>query len=192
MNEEAHGTTGSVKVMIRNFIILLAVSIGVGVTGIKFNIFNPAQATAVSVFLGIILGTLFFWNFRLAIAFLGLTVLICTNALTIPSFVQSSSLEVILFLVGMMIIVGALRDLGFFTWIVQLIVSMPNISGKKFIAVTATASALLACAVDEVTSIIFISTLVFQVCDRLKLNPVPYILICVLATNVGSAGTMMG
>ena len=74
----------------------------------------------------------------------------------------------------------------------QLIVSMPKISGRKFIACTAFASALLACAVDEVTSIIFVSTLIFQVCDRLKLNPLPYIMICVLATNVGSAGTMMG
>jgi Na+/H+ antiporter NhaD/arsenite permease-like protein len=69
---------------------------------------------------------------------------------------------------------------------------MPNISGRKFIAVTAIASALLACAVDEVTSIIFISTLIFQVCDRLKLDPSPFIIICVLCTNVGSAGTMMG
>ncbi|MBR3505509.1 MAG: hypothetical protein IKO02_00510, partial [Lentisphaeria bacterium] len=99
---------------------------------------------------------------------------------------------VILFLVGMMVIVGALRDLGFFTWIVQLIVEMPNLSGMKFITVTSVASALLACAVDEVTSIIFISTLIFQVCDRLKLNPTPYILIAVLATNIGSSGTMMG
>ena len=52
----------------------------------------------------------------------------------------------IVLMVGMMIVVGALRDLGFFTWVVQLIVSMPNISGRKFIAVTAVASALLACA----------------------------------------------
>ena len=69
---------------------------------------------------------------------------------------------------------------------------MPNLTGRKFITVTAIASALLACAVDEVTSIIFVSTLIFQVCDRLKLNPTPYILIAVLCTNVGSAGTMMG
>jgi Na+/H+ antiporter NhaD/arsenite permease-like protein len=69
---------------------------------------------------------------------------------------------------------------------------MPNLSSRKFIVVTAAASALLACAVDEVTSIIFISTLIFQVCDRLKLNATPYILIAVLATNIGSAGTMMG
>jgi len=99
---------------------------------------------------------------------------------------------VILFLVGMMILVGALRDLGFFTWVVQMIISMPNITGRKFIVTVAVASALLACAVDEVTSIIFIAALVFQVCNRLKINPTPYIIICVLCTNVGSAGTMLG
>ena len=153
---------------------------------------TAAQSTACSVFISIIFGTLFFWEFRLAVAFLGLAVLIFSKSLDIPTFVSSSSLEVIMFLVGMMVIVGALRDLGFFTWIVQLIVSMPKLSGRKFIFVTAAASALLACAVDEVTSIIFISTLIFQVCDRLKLNPTPYILIAVLATNIGSSGTMMG
>ncbi|MDD5728727.1 MAG: SLC13 family permease [Victivallales bacterium] len=181
-------TTG---MLVSRLFILTGVSVAVGFAGVN-TVLNAAQATACAVFLGIILGTLFFWNFRLAIAFIGLSVLIVSNSMNITTFVESSALEVILFLVGMMIIVGALRDLGFFTWIVQLIVSMPNISGGKFIAVTATASALLACAVDEVTSIIFISTLIFQVCDRLKLNPAPYILICVLCTNVGSAGTMMG
>ncbi len=181
-------TTG---MLLRRLLLIIVVCLGLGFFGAK-TIFTSDQAIASSVFLSIILGTLFFWNFRLAIAFIGLSVLIFTNSMDVATFVQSSALEVILFLVGMMIVVGALRDLGFFTWIVQLIVSMPDISGRKFIAVTAVASALMACAVDEVTSIIFISTLVFQVCDRLKLNPVPYIMICVLCTNVGSAGTMMG
>ncbi|MBO4304987.1 MAG: hypothetical protein J6A21_10415 [Lentisphaeria bacterium] len=190
MHEEGSSQL-SLAGMIKRFVLLVAISAGVGFLGAETCLASH-QAIAVGVFLAIILGTLFFWNIRLSIAYLGLSVLVCTNSLDIPTFVRSSSLEVILFLVGMMIIVGALRDLGFFTWVVQLIVSMPNISGIKFIAVTSVASALLACVVDEVTSIIFISTLVFQVCDRLKLNPVPYILICVLATNMGSAGTMMG
>ncbi|MCP3966107.1 MAG: hypothetical protein GY750_17485 [Lentisphaerae bacterium] len=191
MHSEESSAQLSTGMLIQRLLILLGVSIGAGFAGVN-TILNSSQSIACSVFLAIILGTLFFWNFRLAIAFIGLSVLIFTNSMDIITFVQSSALEVILFLVGMMIIVGALRDLGFFTWIVQLIVSMPDISGKKFIAVTAIASALLACAVDEVTSIIFIATLIFQVCDRLKLNPTPYILICVLCTNVGSAGTMMG
>ncbi|MBE6378098.1 MAG: hypothetical protein E7051_04675 [Lentisphaerae bacterium] len=182
----------SVKGMISRFAILLAAAGLVGFGGAASGAMTTAQSTACAVFISIIFGTLFFWGFRLAVAFLGLAVLIFNKSMDIPTFVSSSSLEVIMFLVGMMVIVGALRDLGFFTWIVQLIVSMPDLNGKKFIFVTATASALLACAVDEVTSIIFISTLIFQVCDRLKLNATPYILIAVLATNIGSAGTMMG
>ncbi|MEA4862542.1 MAG: SLC13 family permease [Victivallaceae bacterium] len=192
MSESENIDNLTLKSMATRFLIMVCVSLGAGMAGHYSGALEFNQAVACGVFLAIIMGTLFFWNFRLAIAFLGLSVLIFTNSLNIARFVTSSSLEVILFLVGMMIIVGALRDLGFFTWVVQLIVSMPNISGKKFIACTAFASALLACAVDEVTSIIFVSTLIFQVCDRLKLNPLPYVMICVLATNVGSAGTMMG
>ncbi|MBO4647494.1 MAG: hypothetical protein J5806_05005 [Lentisphaeria bacterium] len=181
----------SYKAMAPRFAILLGVAALVGLGGPLVGM-STTQAVACAVFISIIFGTLFFWEFRLAVAFLGLAVLIFSKSLDIPTFVSSSSLEVILFLVGMMVIVGALRDLGFFTWIVQLIVSMPNLSGRKFILVTAVTSALLACAVDEVTSIIFISTLIFQVCGRLKLKPTPYILIAVLATNIGSSGTMMG
>jgi Na+/H+ antiporter NhaD/arsenite permease-like protein len=192
MSEEATVAKLSAKSMISRFSILLAAAALVGFGGTLSGAMTLEQSTACAVFISIIFGTLFFWGFRLAIAFLGLAVLLFNKSLDIPTFVTSSSLEVILFLVGMMVIVGALRDLGFFTWIVQLIVSMPNLNGKKFIFVTSAASALLACAVDEVTSIIFIATLIFQVCDRLKLNPTPYILIAVLATNIGSSGTMMG
>ena len=95
----------------------------VGVIGAE-TVLTATQATSCAVFLAIILGTLFFWNFRLAIAFIGLAVLITSHSMDIPTFVESSSLEVILFLVGMMIVVGALRDLGFFTWIVQLVLSV--------------------------------------------------------------------
>jgi Na+/H+ antiporter NhaD/arsenite permease-like protein len=192
MSENTNTESMSLKSMIGRFAILLSAAAAVGFGGTFSGAMTALQSTACAVFIAIIFGTLFFWGFRLAIAFLGLAVLIFSQSLDIPTFVTSSSLEVIMFLVGMMVIVGALRDLGFFTWIVQLIVSMPNLNGKKFIFVTSAASALLACAVDEVTSIIFIATLIFQVCDRLKLNPTPYILIAVLATNIGSSGTMMG
>ncbi len=191
MHGEETSSETSTPVLVKRLLLLVGISLAVLVVG-RGTVFDIKQAVSCAVFLAIILGTLFFWTFRLAIAFIGLAVLILTNSLNIPAFVEAAALPVILFLVGMMIVVGALRDLGFFTWVVQLIVSMPRLSARKFIATTAVVSALLACAVDEVTSIIFISTLIFQVCERLKLNPSPYIIICVLCTNVGSAGTMMG
>lgn len=191
MHDSNESTTLITGQLIKRLALMLLISGGVAVAG-RFLGLDVRQCAATAVFLAIILGTLFFWAFRLAIAFLGVGVLIFTKSLSIPHFVEAAALPVILFLVGMMIVVGALRDLGFFTWVVQGIISIPNITGRKFIAATAVASALLACAVDEVTSIIFVSALVFQVCNRLKLNPTPYIIICVLCTNIGSAGTMMG
>jgi Na+/H+ antiporter NhaD/arsenite permease-like protein len=153
---------------------------------------SHSQTISVSVFLIIILATLFFWSFRLAIVFIGLPVLILTQTLELECFRQHCSLEVILFLIGMMVVVGGLRDLGFFTWIIQAILKMEGMTGMRFVLVSAGASALTASMVDEVTSILFMAALIFQVCDVLKVRPVPFLIICVMATNVGSAGTMLG
>jgi Na+/H+ antiporter NhaD/arsenite permease-like protein len=191
MYEGATSNGMSTPAVVRRAGLLLLLATAAGLAGQLIG-FTTTQSVALSVFLSTILGTLLFWNLRLSIAFLGVSVLILTKSLDLPTLVEATSLPVILFLAGMMVIVGALRDTGFFTWVVQSIVAMPRITGRKFIAVTAIASALLACLVDEVTSIIFISALVFQVCERLKLNPAPYLMTCVLCTNVGSAGTMMG
>lgn len=191
MHSDEQSQTLTTNALIRRLTLLVGLSVLAGLLGGTIGL-EYHQQVASSVFLAIILGTLLFWSFRLAIAFVGIAVLIFTKSLNIPHFVESAALPVILFLVGMMIVVGALRDLGFFTWIVQLIVAMPNMTARKFIITLSVTSALLACAVDEVTSIIFVSTLVFQVSERLKLNPTPYLIICVLCTNVGSAGTMLG
>src|SRR5574344_2116450 len=98
--EESSGGEGmTTRHLVQRLMILLAASCGVWFLGMKSGALESHQAIAVAVFFSIILGTLFFWNFRLAIAFLGLSVLICTNSLDIPGFVQSSALQVILFLV---------------------------------------------------------------------------------------------
>lgn len=180
------------RVLVSRFILLSVISIVVGLLTHFVWGLNTQQTISVTVFLVIILSTLFFWDFRLAIAFLGLPVLMLTGTMEMDCFKEHSSLEVILFLVGMMVVVGGLRDLGFFTAIIQGILKIKGMTGMRFVLVTAVASALSAAAVDEVTSILFMAAVVFQVCDVLKVRPVPFLIICVMATNVGSAGTMLG
>jgi Na+/H+ antiporter NhaD/arsenite permease-like protein len=92
----------------------------------------------------------------------------------------------------MMVTVGVLKELGLFTWIIQSVISIPHITGKTFVFIIAALGAFMACAVDEVTSIVFIATLIFQVCDTLKVNPTPFVIVGVLGTNIGSTGTMLG
>jgi Na+/H+ antiporter NhaD/arsenite permease-like protein len=151
-----------------------------------------AQVISVSIFLVIILSTLLFWQFRLAIAFVGIGALMGSNVLSLPTFIQECKLDVILFLVGMMVTVGVLKELGLFTWIIQSVIGLKSMTGWTFVAIIVFLGAIMACVVDEVTSIVFVATLIFQVCDTLKVRPVPFIIIAVMGTNVGSSGTMLG
>ncbi|MBT3380935.1 MAG: hypothetical protein HN742_16095 [Lentisphaerae bacterium] len=154
--------------------------------------YTGPQVIACTVFAMTVLATLLFWEFRLAVAFLGIAALFSCDVLTLDRFVESCELPVILFLVGMMITVGVLKELGFFSWIIQLIVGMHHMTGTAFAVTVMVLSALLACAVDEVTSIVFVCALVFQVCDTLRVSATPFLIMAVMATNIGSAGTMIG
>ena len=153
---------------------------------------NTQQALSIGIFSASILGTLFFWDFRLSFAFIGTSVLLMTKTIDLEHVIEFSSLEVILFLVGMMVIIGLLKDFGVFAWIVSLILRIPRLTGRKFAFFIALISALLACTIDEVTSIIFMVVAVMEICDYFEVNPVPFVIISVLATNIGSAATILG
>ncbi|MDD5513109.1 MAG: SLC13 family permease [Candidatus Omnitrophica bacterium] len=167
---------------------------------ISFNLFfwsqsigmSPHQALAIAIFSISILGTLFFWNVRLTFVFLGTSILLITQTIDMDSVVKFSSLEVILFLIGMMVLVGFLKDCGFFAWIVGLILRMKNLTAGKFLILISVISALLSCAVDEVTSIIFIVAAILEICDYFEVDPTPFLIISIMATNIGSSGTVLG
>ncbi|NYT14216.1 MAG: hypothetical protein GKC01_06895, partial [Candidatus Methanofastidiosa archaeon] len=65
--------------------------------------FNTSQVIATSILAAAVIGTLLFWSFRVAIAFMGIGTLLITKTMDIPHFIEFASLDVILFLVGMMI-----------------------------------------------------------------------------------------
>jgi Na+/H+ antiporter NhaD/arsenite permease-like protein len=172
-------------------LIMLGISLGVGLLTHLLKL-NEQQVISSSIFIMIVMATLLFWKFRLAIAFIGIGVLMGTNTLDLPTFIRECKIDVILFLVGMMVTVGVLRELGLFTWIIQSVIKTPKMTGRMFIIIVIFLSAIMSCIVDEVTSIVFMATLVFQVCDTLKIKPMPFLIISVMATNVGSSGTMLG
>jgi len=179
------------KSIILKLLILLFLSCLVGFMAIQIEM-SSRQALSVTIFSASILGTLFFWDFRLSFAFIGTSILLLTKTIDLEHVIEFSSLEVILFLVGMMVIIGLLKREGFFAWIVSLILRVRNLTAHKFVFLISVMSALLASAVDEVTSIIFMVAAVLEVCDYFEVNPFPFVVISVLATNVGSAATVLG
>lgn len=153
---------------------------------------NTTQAITLGVFAMVISTTLFYWERRVAAAFIGVAILIASHAMTLQSILKATELDIIFFLVGMMIIVGVLKDLGFLTWVIQTIISRKKMNGISFSIILCILSAVLASVVDEVSSIVVVLALVFQVCDTLKLRAHPFVLMAVMATNIGSSATMLG
>jgi Na+/H+ antiporter NhaD/arsenite permease-like protein len=153
---------------------------------------TPLSVVAVCTFIAVISTTIFFWTHRVAAAFLGVAVLVGSRAMTLHGMLRATELDIIFFLVGMMIIVGALKDLGFLTWVIQSIINKRKMTGLSFTIILCGLSALMSSVVDEVSSIVVVLALVFQVCDTLKVRATPFVLMAVICTNIGSASTMLG
>ncbi len=177
--------------MLKKFLILIGLSLGLGVFTKGIGL-SAHQALAIAIFSASILGTLFFWDFRLGFAFLGTSILLFTKTIDLEHVIEFASLDVILFLIGMMVIVALLKESGFFAWIVQLILMIRRLNGPKFVVIISIVSALLSTMTSEVVSIIFMVAAVLEICDYFEVNAVPFIIISVLATNIGSAATVLG
>ncbi|MCS7231409.1 MAG: SLC13 family permease [Elusimicrobiota bacterium] len=107
-------------------------------------------------------------------------------------FVKYASLDVIWFLVGMMIILAMLKDTGVFYYITTKILCIKNLTGVKIFIYLLVISYILSGIMDEVTSIILVSGVVFSLCDFLEISPLPLLISCIITTNIGSATTVLG
>ncbi|GAA4234179.1 Na+/H+ antiporter NhaD/arsenite permease-like protein [Streptosporangium album] len=100
--------------------------------------------------------------------------------------------NVIFLLLGMMIIVGVLKQTGVFEYLA--IWAAKRAKGRPFrlmvllIVITASASALL----DNVTTVLLIAPVTFLVCERLALPVVPFLISEAMASNIGGTATLVG
>ncbi|MFH1791952.1 MAG: SLC13 family permease [Candidatus Omnitrophota bacterium] len=179
------------KGLFHKTLILVIVLISIAIVCMRAG-FSTSQILATVAFVLSILGTLLFWEFRLSFAFLGGAIILVSGITTLEEFIRLASFEVIFFLIGMMILVGFLKEIGLFTYILQRAIVMKNLTARKLMLTLIFTSAFLACVVDEVSSIIFMSMIIFEFCDYFELDPIPLIIISVLATNIGSTGTVIG
>ena len=92
----------------------------------------------------------------------------------------------------MMIIVSVLRRTGVFEftaiWAAKRAKGSPLRVMILLVLITAIASAFL----DNVTTVLLVVPVTLLVCDRLAINPVPFLIAEVFASNIGGAATLIG
>ena len=156
----------------RNIVIYLSLLVAVLVLSLISTLTTP-QSISLVLFSSMIFGTLFFWRFRLAFALLAIAALLIFGLLDLHNLVAFAGLDIILFLIGMMVLVGLLEERHFFERLVAFLLG--RIGGKawRLAVMLMLLSALFAALVDEVTSILFMIAITFRITERFKINPVP-------------------
>ena len=168
-------------------IILGCISVTVSFAGL-----NAEQIASVTIFASLIVGTLLFWRFRLAFALVGVALMLGLGLLNTATMIEFAGFDMILFLVGMMIVVGFLEEKKFFEHLLGKIMKGVGNNPVKLVIVMMLMSALFAALVDEVTSILFMTATVLHLTGKLRISAIPLVMMTVFATNIGSSATVVG
>ncbi|MGH7380530.1 MAG: SLC13 family permease, partial [Candidatus Methylomirabilales bacterium] len=106
--------------------------------------FTARQVMAATIFTGFIAWTLLFWKFRLAFALGGVAVLLAAGVLDLPHLIEFAGLDVILFLVGMMVVIGFLERRRFFEVVTEAILRSVGGGAQRVIGALMVLAALSA------------------------------------------------
>lgn len=177
--------------MRKKLLLLFCISLTLGILGLLAGM-TYQQAFILCIFSLSIIGTLLFWELRLSFVFVGSGILFLPRSIDLEHFIKFASLDVILFLIGMMIVIGAIKEAGVFQWLVSFLLQSRNLNGLKLFVIIMILSAAMSGLTGEVTSIIVMVAIIFDISKTLDIDPIPLVISSVLTTNIGSASTLLG
>src|SRR4030066_1623171 len=129
---------------------------------------------------------------RTVVAFAGTLLLILFGVFNINEAVGFINWETIGLLFGMFIIVAALSDAGFFSFLALKLARWLKYSPIKIFIFFPIAVAFLSAFMDSVTVMLFFATLTYEICKIIKMDAVPLIITEVMLANIGGSATMVG
>ncbi|SUA79181.1 Inner membrane protein YbiR [Nocardia otitidiscaviarum] len=100
--------------------------------------------------------------------------------------------NVIFLLLGMMIIVGVLRQTGVFEYTAVWAAKRARGSALRVMILLTLITAFASAFLDNVTTVLLIAPVTLLVCERLEVPPAPFLIAEVLASNIGGAATLIG
>jgi Na+/H+ antiporter NhaD/arsenite permease-like protein len=100
--------------------------------------------------------------------------------------------DVLFLLLGMMIIVSVVRQTGAFEYVAIWSAKRSKGSPLRIMILLILVTALGTAVLDNVTTVLLIAPVTLLVCDRLAVNPAPYLVIEAIAANIAGAATLVG
>jgi Na+/H+ antiporter NhaD/arsenite permease-like protein len=127
---------------------------------------------------------------RPAMAIVGAVFMFVFRILTPQTAIASIDFSTLVLLFAMMLIVASLHLAGFFDWVSNRVIL--HLSPQQLLpGVIFTSGVLAAFLVNDVVCL-FMAPLVLDVCRRMRVRPLPYLLALATASNIGGAATITG
>lgn len=107
-------------------------------------------------------------------------------------FINYIDFNVVFLLVSMMIIVSIATRSGMFNWVANEMMIKTKGHPKTSLFLLALFTAVASAFLDNVTTVILVMPVTFAITKELDLNPVPYLITEILASNIGGTATLIG
>ncbi len=128
---------------------------------------------------------------RTGIALLGAIAMIATGELSVHKAVMSIDMPTILLLYGLMVLSSQFTLSGFYTWVALRLTAFLKRPGGFLLAVMCASALLSAVLMNDIVCLAFTPALAVSLLNA-GLNPVPFLIGMVAASNIGSAATIIG
>ncbi|MBI5050387.1 MAG: hypothetical protein HZC11_05855, partial [Nitrospirae bacterium] len=100
--------------------------------------------------------------------------------------------NVIFLLISMMVIINLMRPTGVFEYIAIKSAKWGKGEPVRILAIFAVVTAVLSALLDNVTTVLLIVPVTILIADALEVDPLPYLISCALASNIGGTATLIG
>jgi len=129
---------------------------------------------------------------RAVVAMSGAVLMILLRVVNQEEAFASIDFNTIGLLTAMMVIVMIMRYTGIFEYMAVVIVRKSKANPVKMLIFMSLATGVLSAFLDNVTTILLMLPVLLSVTRDIKMNPIPFIITMVFASNVGGTATLIG
>ena len=129
---------------------------------------------------------------RAACALIGAMLLVLIGILEPKEALGFIDFNTIGVLIGMMMFVAVVKNSGLFEFLAVKSAKIAKGNPWRIMVAFMIITAVLSAFLDNVTTVLLIGPMTFSICQRLELNPVPFLMTQIIASNVGGTATLIG
>lgn len=153
---------------------------------------SAAQIISIVVFVAVMALVVSEKIHRALAALLGAVVLLVIGIIDFNAGMESIDFNTLGVLCGMMMFVAIVKESGLFEFVA--IKSAKACKGNPWLIMIAFAviTAVFSAFLDNVTTVLLIGPMTIMLCKTLDINPVPFLLVEIMMSNVGGTATLIG